>query len=154
MMEHYARKLQLEDALILDVGIGGDPKPSSNYRFFGAGNTWETMDCDPMYEPTHVGDIRETELEAETYDMIIISHTIEHMTSPWKAPHEAYRLLKKGGHLIIDSPWNYPYHPDDNFDDYQRFTHKGLEAMCREAGFEIVESKLLTQYATCLAHKK
>jgi len=152
-MEEYRKLINLEDKDVLEVGIAGDPKPGGNYRFFGAGNRYKTLDRDAQYEPDHVCDIKKTYLDSQSVDLIIISQTIEHMTHPEEAVRESHRLLRKNGYLIIDSPWMYEYHAADDFEDYARYSNTGLEAMCREYGFKIMSSSLTTNLASCLAKK-
>lgn len=152
-IEEYSTLMNLSDKRVLEVGIAGDAKPGGNYRFFGIKNRYETLDIDHRYEPDYIADIRNTDLQSNKFDLIILSQTIEHMTHPEEAIAECYRLLKPKGYIILDCPWNYPYHPEDDFEDYARYTHAGLEHMCREQGFNIVTSSLTENLASCLAKK-
>jgi SAM-dependent methyltransferase len=152
-MEEYSNLLNLEGKKVLEVGIAGDPKPGGNFQYFGEGNEYETMDIDGRYSPNYVADIRETKLTSDKFDLIILSQTIEHMSHPEQAIGECYRLLKDKGCLIVDSPWMYPYHPDDDFDDYARYSDVGLEQMCREHRFKTISKSLSNNLATCLVRK-
>lgn len=43
-------------------------------------------------------------IDAETYDLVISSHVIEHIANPIKALRQWARVLKKDGHLLIVAP--------------------------------------------------
>lgn len=40
----------------------------------------------------------------ETFDVVILNHVIEHMPDPLKSLREINRVLKKGGHFVIETP--------------------------------------------------
>lgn len=46
-----------------------------------------------------------SQLPAETADVVICHHTLEHLLEPAAALHEMARLLKPGGRLILHVPW-------------------------------------------------
>ena len=58
-MEHYKRKLKPENRgwKVLEVGIDGDPKPGGNYKYFGVGNDYKTLDILERVNPDIVADI-------------------------------------------------------------------------------------------------
>jgi len=51
------------------------------------------------------------------FDTVICTQVIEHVPRPWLVVHEIYRVLKEGGHLLLSTPFLYPYHlePRDYF---------------------------------------
>jgi len=142
-MEAYADILKPEnkDWVVLEVGIDGDPKPGGNFKYFGKGNTFETLDYLERLKPTYVADIQDTGLDPEKFDLIICSQTLEHVYNPIKAIHEVFRLTKKGGYAILDAPFTYPYHPASGYDDFWRITPACMELIARKAGFELEAEK-------------
>ncbi len=62
---------------------------------------------------------------------------LEHLRSPEAAIKEAARILKTGGHLILQVPFMYPVHDAPN--DYQRWTHDGLHELVTRYGFKVVD---------------
>lgn len=49
-------------------------------------------------------DIQDMSLENERYDIVICNHVLEHVPDDQKALYEIYRVLKKGGLAILQSP--------------------------------------------------
>lgn len=147
-IEYWVSKI--EPQKILEVGIAGDEKPGGNYKYF-KGKDYKTLDIDPRYQPDYIADICDTKLPAESFDLIILSQTIEHIFDKEKAVTECYRLLKEGGHLIVDCPWEYPYHAADDFDDYWRISATAFTKMLRR--FKKVETIQGKYCSSALAKK-
>ena len=140
-MEHYGRILKPDNKgwKVLEVGIDGDPKPGGNYKYFGSGNDYKTLDTLKRVSPDIVADICKTKLPKEKWDLIILSQTIEHIFDFRAAIKECYRLLKSGGFLIIDCPFFYPYHGvegKEGYGDYWRISHTAMKILVEEVGFE------------------
>lgn len=157
MMEHYQRLLKPENKgwKVLEIGIDGDVKPGGNYKYFGIGNDYKTLDKLERIKPDIIADICDTGLPKEKWDLIIFSHTLEHIYNFKKALRECHRLLKKGGFLIVDCPFVYEYHAQSEYDDYWRISHKALQKILTGIGFEYGNCKLVNGILTsAIARKK
>ena len=113
---------------LLYVGIAGDP-PGGEYAPLFSSYAVSTFDSGEMWNPDIVGDITKTDFKDESWDVIVCVQTIEHIPNLWDLPSEIYRILKPNGYLIIDCPWNYPYHGEPQFGDYWRITKDGMNAL-------------------------
>lgn len=155
-MEWYRHNLQPDNKKwrILEVGTDGDSFPGGNYGYFGKGNDYETLDYLERLHPTYVADIQDTKLEPELFDLVICSQTLEHVYEPIKAIREIYRITKKGGYAIIDSPFTFPYHPASGYDDYWRMTPACLKHFAQEIGFEVVADKSDDLLSSILVRRK
>lgn len=149
-MALYANQIKLsQKARILDVGIGGDKeRPSENFKYFPSKN-FKTMDIDIQWHPDFVGDICQTDFYDNYWDLIILSQTLEHIWEFKKSIKEIYRILKPESYAIIDSPFVYPHHPEQNFADYWRFSPQALTKLCQEIGFQ-GEAKLIDNILTTM----
>ena len=71
----------------------------------------ETIDIDPKYSPTYVGDIcKETVLPSSRFDAVFCTEVLEHVSNPFEAVKEISRVLKPGGYLFASSPFGFRIH--------------------------------------------
>ena len=138
VMEMYRRKISPDNRnwKVLEIGIDGDSKPGGNYRYFGVGNDYKTMDILKETNPDIIADICNNDMPSEEWDLIICSQVLEHIFDFRKALEECYRLLRSNGFLIVDCPFVYEYHGKEKYDDYWRISHKALQRILNEIGFE------------------
>ncbi len=98
-----------DNAHILDVGCG-DGFHLSLLREYGKKSwTLEGIDLDKRAIKAatqsglkvHLGSVEEIDLPAESYDLIFMIQTIEHVEKPDAVLSAIHRLLRKGGRLVI-----------------------------------------------------
>ncbi len=156
VMEGYRKKIfpDNKNFNVLEIGIDGDTKPGGNYHLFGFGNNYKTLDKLKRLRPDIVVDISNNNLPSEQWDLIIFSQTIEHVFDFKKALEECYRLLKKGGFLIVDCPFMVEYHGQLDYDDYWRISHKALQRLLNDIGFERGTAGLVDGILTTAIVKK
>lgn len=77
-------------------------------------------------------DIHSLPYQSDYFDIIIFTHVIEHLRSPWPLGNEINRVLKNGGKIYIETPnWttmfvpSFRFHPEqhDPFNFYDDPTH-------------------------------
>lgn len=155
-MEHYKRKIKPDNKgwKVLEVGIDGDPKPGGNYKYFGIGNDYKTLDNLKSLAPDFVADICDTKMPGEEWDLIILSQTLEHIFDYEAAIKECFRLLKPGGFFIVDCPFIYPYHGTEDYDDYWRLSHTALATLLDRVGFEYGNAGLVDDILTSALARK
>lgn len=95
--------------------------------------------------PIHEGELRTAGLPAESFDVVVMSHVIEHLAQPAADLAEASRVLRPGGLLVVECPdFNCPFRillrsrwwffvPGH----VNHFTHRSLAALLRSLGFEV-----------------
>jgi len=138
----------------LEVGIDGDERPSGNFKAFGEGNSWQTLDNVASFRPDIVADLCDTQLPENTYDLIIVSQTLEHIYDFTKAILECSRILKPNGYLIIDCPFMYPYHGTSDYGDYWRISHQALRKQLTHAGLQVISCNIYGDILTSALAKK
>jgi len=99
----------LKNQLLLDVGCGSGDRLA---RLTGLG--WKTwgLDFDPQAVEVarnrgcevRCGSLEEAAYPAETFDVVMMSHVIEHVPAPLGTLKECFRILKPGGRLVLATP--------------------------------------------------
>lgn len=95
-----------------------------------------------IYSPLHVIPVAD-----DYFDAILCIAVLEHVENPEEVMAELFRVLKPGGHLILEVPFLQPEHKVPT--DFQRYTRDGLELLVKRHGFRLVRTKgLFTVYHT------
>ncbi len=89
------------------------------------------------------GDIQRSALDLpfpkNSFDTILCTQVMEHVSDPELMIKEFHRVLKKGGFVILTMPLFWCLHEEPN--DYFRFTKYSLEMILKKAKFEITYIK-------------
>ena len=80
------------------------------------------------------GDVCAMPFEAGSWDAVVLTEVLEHCLDPWAAMREVHRVLVPGGTVLVTSPFLWPWHGCEDYEDYWRFTHQGWERLL--AAFE------------------
>jgi|SRR3990167_3567400 len=102
----------------------------------------QTLDIDPSTKPTYVADlcVNNRKLIADgSFDLVVCTEVLEHVTQPFKAVAELHRLLKPQGLVFVSTPFDLRIHGP--LPDCWRFTEHGLRVLFEN--FEIIELKAL-----------
>ena len=95
-----------------------------------------------IYSPLH-----KIPFESNYFDAILCIAVLEHVENPEEVVPELYRVLKPGGHLILEVPFLQPEHKVPT--DFQRYTKDGLVRLVSHNGFSVERVKgLFTVYHT------
>ena len=76
-------------------------------------------------------------IEDEVADSLLSISVLEHLREPQVMLREAWRILKPGGDLVLQVPWQWMIHEAPH--DYYRYTPYGLQHLLGQAGFTEVE---------------
>jgi SAM-dependent methyltransferase len=120
-------KLHRSTATTIDIAQFDSPRhwlELQNYRTLGLS---EKADINADLLDLPVSDV----------DVFICTEVLEHCTDPAKACQQMYEALKKGGKLFLTSPFCWPDHRTDYYEDYWRFTEQGYELLLSD--FDEVE---------------
>lgn len=127
---------------LLDLGCGMKPYQTI---LGGEGDGWIGLDFERTPSGRSAANVFGTALAlpfgAATFNTILSTQVLEHVSRPEDLLREAHRVLKPGGHLVLTAPQTNPLHEEPH--DYFRFTCHGLRFLAEQAGFDVVEIKPL-----------
>ena len=89
---------------------------------------------------------KKIEIENDFADTIISISVMEHLCEPQTFLNESYRILKKGGTIILQVPWMWWIHEAPH--DYFRYTPYGLKYMFEKAGYKDIHIQPTTGFFT------
>ena len=99
---------------------------------------------------THNGDLTQCALPANSFDVVTMSQTIEHLYDPIATLRESLRILKPGGLLVMTTP-NVNSIGADEFGAFWRgweaprhlhmFSVESLQRLTQRAEFEVTEAR-------------
>lgn len=148
---------------ILDMGSLDTTNKNYNYRSIFDLPNWNYVGLDNI-EGANVDILIEdyyniSEIEDNSYDVIISGQLFEHLKFFWLTMTEIKRILKPGGFCCIIAPSGGPKHGSLGEDCY-RFYEDGMVALARHVDFEILH--VSTNYSdaakpwcdSCLVAKK
>ena len=110
----------------------------ADLRSIFPGQTYIGADIRPGPGVDVILDLHDIDLPAESVGTVLILDTIEHVEFPRKSIHNAHKILKPNGALIITSVMNFPIH--DYPHDYWRFTPEGFRSLMAPFTFSFVDS--------------
>ena len=112
---------------ILDVGGGVKySKELKKFRRLLNNCHYQVLDNNPEINPDILADAHDIPLPDKSIDAVICKSLLEHTKNPQKVMDEIFRILKKGGYCLIYLPFIYPYHGNEVYKDYFRFTIDGV----------------------------
>lgn len=137
---------------MIDLGTAVGWQP---YSFSVRG--WDSMgleisDADAQYARDHglnvmTGTIETADLPANSFDLVLSTHTIEHLRHPEKLLVQAREILKPGGLLVVSTPCadSLPFYWCGPrwmiFGEHiQFFSRQNLVRMCEEAGLTVLDT--------------
>lgn len=134
---------------LYDFGCG--ESPYKNY-FLTSADTYTSVDWAGSLHDTEadiVSDLNKPiPVESHTADTIVSLSVLEHLCEPQNMLNEAFRILKPGGNLVLQVPWQWLIHEAPN--DYFRYTPYGLEYLCEKAGFTDIQVEAQSGFFTTL----
>lgn len=113
-------------------------------RWIQAAGPADYTACDLYPQASHVRrvDMLDMDIESASVDMLIANHVLEHVDDVDRALGEIFRVLKPGGHAILQTPYSTKLHAtweDTGVDTPQaRFQAYGQEDHVRLFGRDIV----------------
>ncbi len=118
-----------EASSVLSVGAGGEVNERLLKWSKTRGYCITQLDIDAAKGAEIVADICAWS-QPDSFEAIVVSEVLEHVTRPERAIENLYASLKSGGRLILTTPFLFPIH--DRPHDYYRYTRFGLSWLLRD----------------------
>jgi SAM-dependent methyltransferase len=116
----------------LDIGSG----EGGRYKGLFPCSEYLTMDVKAGEGINIVGRAESIPVPDHSIDSIVCTQVLEHLNKPFESVAEMYRIIKKGGHVLLTAPQINELHEEPN--DFFRYTKFGLISMFEERGFETI----------------
>lgn len=81
--------------------------------------------------PDILGTVTNLPFATNSVGSIICMETLEHVPNFFRAVDEIHRSLIPGGVFVASTPFMWPFHGTDQFDDFWRFTKQGWAYLLR-----------------------
>ena len=123
--------------VLYDLGAGESPFKSFFLQYV---EKYVAVDWSGSYHKTKADVIADLNkalpVDAEVADTVVSISVLEHLCEPQIMLNEAYRILKPGGAIMLQVPWQWWIHEAPY--DFFRYTPYGLKHLLTKAGFEDV----------------
>ena len=139
---------QADNAKLIDLGAGPQQFKKLTSRF-----DVTAVDKDNYEGIDVIADLNETlPFEDESVDIVLLSHTLEHIATPQYLTDECHRVLKKGGIVLAVIPFLVLEHQGPY--DFYRYTQHGIEHLFKDfAKVEIEDLGTANDVLFEIAHK-
>lgn len=127
--------VKLKDKYVLIVGAGDKV---NFYNEIFKDSIVITSDVHLQFSPDVVFDAHQIPFKDSSFDLIIASQVLEHTFKPWEVAIELQRVVKVEGSLLIETPFNFPYHSPPY--DFYRFTFTGLRSLFTQCSLDSFEA--------------
>lgn len=145
-IRYFTKKYKFEGR-ILDFGCGQKPYGhlfgnseyvGTDFRDFSRSRDFPDKKPDFYFDEKYSKDFR-LPFGEESFDNSVSFQVLEHHPEPEKMISEMVRVIRKGGLILISSPFIYALHEEPR--DYQRLTHHKLKEFFKKNDCEIIETK-------------
>jgi SAM-dependent methyltransferase len=145
MLDKLLKKYEyIYKGIVLDIGgrdRGKFTKPKHKV------DKWIFADIEEKHHPDILLDIANMHMiDDESIDIVSAMEVFEHVEKIEKGISECYRVLRKGGKLILSAPFLYPVHADPF--DFQRWTLVKWKKELTGIGFNIETIKINGRFFT------
>jgi len=127
--------IPLYTGILYDLGAGESPYKAFFLKY---ANSYVAVDWSESLHDTKadiIADLnKKIRIDSGVADTIVSLSVLEHLSAPWVFLNEAFRILKNGGRIVLQVPFQWHVHEAPY--DYYRYTPYGIKYLFMQAGFE------------------
>jgi SAM-dependent methyltransferase len=135
---------------VLDAGSG-----DQRYKGLFAAHIYEAADFEQVDKPyaksTYVCDLTAIPVPDATYDAIVFTQVMEHISEPALVLKELHRIAKDGCRLLYSAPFCSEEHEIPY--DFHRYTQFGVRHLFTKAGFEVEDVRWLEGFGSTASYQ-
>lgn len=150
--EYLMKDTHLYKGVLYDLGAGESPYKNFFLQF---AESYISVDWSNSYHGVNVDLVADLNgllpIESSLADTVVSFSVLEHLCEPQVMLCEAFRILRPGGNLILQVPWQWRIHEEPY--DFFRYTPYGLRYLLEKAGFISVEIAPMSGFFTMLILK-
>ena len=124
---------------ILEIGAG-----TKSYKRFFKECDFVTTDVKKISGIDESADVTNLQFASDSFDIVLCISVLEHVKDYQKAISEIHRVLKKGGDVIIVTPFLFPLH--DVPTDYWRFTGYAFKEILKNFSKVQIKPVILSKF--------
>lgn len=120
--------------VLYDLGCGEKPYKTlfeqycENYLGVDWSNSLHEISADVLANLNEI-----LPIDSSSADTVVSISVLEHLSEPQNMLNEAYRMLRPGGNIVLQVPFQWRVHEEPY--DFFRYTSHGLKYMFEKAGF-------------------
>lgn len=135
---------------VLDAGAGAAPYRPLFMHCDYVTQDWSASVHTGQRPPDVVADLHDLPLDDESFDFVLCTEVLEHVSEPERVVAEFSRVLRPGGRLLLTTPFVIELH-EEPF-DFFRYTPHALRLLVERAGLKVERVEPLTGWWSTLAH--
>lgn len=128
-IKRQSEYLDSHELNLLDIA----PQVHEGAKEFFINSKISTLDIDQTSSATYIADLcnkNESIIPPDIFDVVVCTEVLEHTLDPFSASNEMHRILKKGGKLLLSTPFDFRIHGP--LPDCWRFTEHGLRILLKQ----------------------
>jgi SAM-dependent methyltransferase len=149
LLEKY---IPLYKGVLYDLGAGESPYKEF---FLRHADKYVSVDWSGSYHDTKAAVVADLNgplpIGSGVADTVVSLSVLEHVREPQSMLNEACRILKKGGAVVLEVPWQWWIHEEPY--DFFRYTPYGLEYLFKNAGLVDIKIEPQAGFFTMIALK-
>jgi len=134
---YLAKSTPLMTGDVIDIGGKKENKRGDFRPPLSQVKSWRYANIDKSTDPDYCCSAESIPVSDNYFDTAFLCEVLEHLEKPEEVLREAFRILNRGGNVIISAPFLFPVHADPY--DFQRWTETKIRLALESIGFSDIK---------------